>query len=866
MFKIVKPYITIVASVIILLLALWGILLIIQKQITSVAEDPKSLIPSDAIFVFSVSNPSASFLKFRETVYWQDLLEIEQFNRLDQNIEYIDSVVGACEQLPNLFKESTLLISFHNLRPGESGALFNLRMNRQYASRNASELLKKGFGFKVLNRYDFLDSEIINAKSADYDSLFISVYKGSLLVSRRERLIETSITQYNSGTNILSDEGFVKLKEFSGKNDKIYYNLENLCNSISKIATIDKHHFFDCEGFGKWLALDIHTYDRMLTFNGFIFSGVGNGLMAGSRSYEHSLLPVIPAGSFLLVGKTPADPYYDGVVQAGYAMFVKDFHEKTISPLLAIYMDDDVCVGEVIGKYNPQQLKADDILNGEYSMCLYKTAGSRIFEDLAGPGNYEEFEYIIHKNNYLVAFTDIEAARRWHGFYKNQQTFQHDPNTKMIISNLPSVSNYFFYIHIYDLITFLEDVFTNGTKEFLTANRPVIERFNRFALQITCHTDDLLQTHAIISHDPGATNILRKKWEAKLDDDINNRLFKVVSHVDQSREIIVTDKGNTFYLIGGTGKILWKRELPETLMSDVYQIDYYNNNRYQYLFNTSNYVFLIDRLGRDVANYPLKLPEKASAPMAVFDYENDKDYRLLIPTRSRAILNLDKTGSPVAGWQYTKSNEEVKKPVEHIRLDGKDFLFVTDRSGVPQIINRRGQIRVKTPKNLEISRNNPVYFDESPGKSHFMVSSKNGHLIEIMIEGKISKFAIDDFSRDHFFVYHDLNRNGKKDYLFLDDDQLSVYDNTGKELFCFRFDNRIDQMPLVFDLDEKGVFVGVTDSKANKIYLFSAEGKNIIPFVVEGNVPFTVKKTGNPQTLEIVKGLDDIIRSYRIAF
>ncbi len=870
MYKILKPYITIVAGVVFLLLVIWGILFFFQKQITAVADDPESLIPSDAIFVIYFNEPIESTVKLRETIFWKDLSKIEQIDKLDKSITFIDSIVNSSEQVQNLLKESKLWASFHNVQQNKRAGLFNLKLKQQrFASKNIPELLQKDLDFKILNQYKFLDAKIINGKFRENDSLFLSFYKGSLLISNQSKLVETSITQYNSGTNILSDDDFARLKELSGNDDKIYYDLRNLCSNINKIADIDNHLFFDCESFGTWLAWDINLYDQFLTFNGFILPEKEDNLITGVEPQEHLLLPVIPSGSFFLVTQTPAESYFDLVKQAGYTLFVKDVHTKEISPLLAMYINDSVSVSGIIEEYDLNRLNISDYFAGEYDddMYLYKTDNNKIFEKLIGYGVSEDFEYVIHKDSFLVAFTDIDAVGKWYGFYKNHQTFYHAQNAKSIINHLPAVGNYFVYVHIPDVILFMNDIFTPGTRDFLDADRRIVERFEGLAVQITHQSGKLFQNHAIISHDPYTLNIPRKKWEVLLDSTLNRKLFNVVNHVDNSEEIIVTDKADMLYLISDSGQILWKRKLPEAIMSDIYQIDYYKNNKYQYLFNTPDYIFLIDRLGRDVADYPLKLPQTASAPMAVFDYENNKNYRLLVPTENKTILNLDKTGSNVDGWQYTKSKNIVKRPVQHIRLEEKDFLFVIDTTGVPEILNRRGQVRVKTPKRMAISQNNRVYFDDDPGKSHFMISAKNGHLIEITINGKISKFAIDDFSGNHFFVYHDLNSDGKKDYLFLDNDLLSAYDFTGRQLFSYRFENNIDERPFVFDFNEKGVFIGIADKDAKKIYLISsAEGKNIIPIGIKADVPFVVKKTGTHQIFEIIKGLDKIVRSYEITF
>ena len=63
-------------------------------------------------------------------------------------------------------------------------------------------------------------------------------------------------------------------------------------------------------------------------------------------------------------------------------------------------------------------------------------------------------------------------------------------------------------------------------------------------------------------------------------------------------------------------------------MGTVSQIDYYKNGKLQLLFNTENQLYMIDRLGNFVTNYPIDLPTTTHLSHALFDYDNNKKYRI----------------------------------------------------------------------------------------------------------------------------------------------------------------------------------------------------------------------------------------------
>ena len=44
------------------------------------------------------------------------------------------------------------------------------------------------------------------------------------------------------------------------------------------------------------------------------------------------------------------------------------------------------------------------------------------------------------------------------------------------------------------------------------------------------------------------------------------------------------------------GKVLWKIPVGDQITSDILQVDFFNNNKLQYIFTTRNAIHIIDRL------------------------------------------------------------------------------------------------------------------------------------------------------------------------------------------------------------------------------------------------------------------------------
>ena len=82
--------------------------------------------------------------------------------------------------------------------------------------------------------------------------------------------------------------------------------------------------------------------------------------------------------------------------------------------------------------------------------------------------------------------------------------------------------------------------------------------------------------------------------------------FTLNNHRSGTKDIIVQDKDNTIHLISAGGKIKWSRSLESKILGDISQIDAYKNNKYQMVFNTKSKLHIVDILGNEIDDFPIK--------------------------------------------------------------------------------------------------------------------------------------------------------------------------------------------------------------------------------------------------------------------
>ena len=143
------------------------------------------------------------------------------------------------------------------------------------------------------------------------------------------------------------------------------------------------------------------------------------------------------------------------------------------------------------------------------------------------------------------------------------------------------------------------------------------------------------------------------------------------NHRTKQKDILAQDINNQLYLISNKGTLRWKKKLAGSILGKVKQIDIFKNGRLQMVFSTTKKVYVLDRLGRNVEGFPLNFKDRITQAVAVFDYDKNKNYRLLL-TQDKSLLMYDGKGKRVKGFSH-QSKKPVNSQPQHIRYNSKDY-------------------------------------------------------------------------------------------------------------------------------------------------------------------------------------------------
>ncbi|WP_242202530.1 ribonuclease HII [Aestuariivivens insulae] len=335
-----------------------------------------------------------------------------------------------------------------------------------------------------------------------------------------------------------------------------------------------------------------------------------------------------------------------------------------------------------------------------------------------------------------------------------------------------------------------------------------------------------------------------EEFSIKLDNDLLNSPQFVTNHITRAKEIVVQDVKNNLYLISNQGKILWKKQLHGPVLGAIEQIDIYKNGRLQLVFATPHRLYVIDRNGKDVAPFPGKFNDEITQPLSIFDYDRNKNYRLLV-TQGKNLLMYDKQAKPVSGFTFKNTNDAVIYQPQHFRIGSKDYLTVKTKSKL-YILDRTGRNRV-TPKTTTSYSTEALYLY----KGKFTTTSADGKLITIDTRGNTAIQDLNLLVNHHIFA-------SSKTLVTQSDNNLTIRSKT-KEL---DYGNYLP--PKLFYINDK-IYVTLTDLQTQKVYLFDSQTETLPNFPVYGNSLIDLDNIDRDRNLEFVtKGDNNNVILYQI--
>ncbi|TXD85359.1 ribonuclease HII [Subsaximicrobium wynnwilliamsii] len=692
----------------------------------------------------------------------------------------------------------------------------------------------------MVERFESKDESV--QKISLNNTIYYSAYKDSILfLSNRLYLVEQSFDT----KPIASELQRIYETSNSEKSVSVLINHKRFVQNLF----ISTNAHFNAQQFTNYSLLDADISQNDIIINGITTARDSSksliNIFKGSIPQEHLMPTVLPSSTqgfssfttdqikklktnLQLFKNTDSivemDRLFDNVIEFGQAEI------ENTSVFLMRSIDPSITIEELASQDVSSSYRTVDIYSHNAPEALFSTF-SPLVPNL-------RTSYFINLDDFFIFAESSATLENIIADYQNGNILAEDEPYKDMMKHLSDESSLLFYGNSKKLQAILEENIAGATDLNLDAYKTAAIQYiydSDFA-----HVNAILETHK----SRGASKSVSETVNVTIDANLSAAPQLAKNHTNNQMDVAIQDINNNLYLISNTGKVFWKKQLSGKILGKIEQIDMYKNGRLQLAFATANRVYVLDRDGKDVAPFPLKFNDEITQPLSVFDYDNKRNYRLVV-TQNKALLMYDQLGQAVTGFNFSPANNSISSQPKHFRVGRKDYIVFTEGDHL-EILDRVGKPRIKVKEKISFSGNEVYLYND-----HFTTTNTSGELLEVNQNGRVKHENLN------------LNANHKiattsKTLAAISDNNLTIKSKT----IALDFGNYTE--PSIFYIDDK-IYVSITDLQAKKVYLFDSQAKPTANFPIYGNSKIELANMDGDSNLEVLtKGSDNSVIIYKI--
>jgi hypothetical protein len=873
-------------------------------------------VPQKSPLVIEVKNQEGFYEAIKgKNAAFAELRGIPEFERLFSSISKFKNFVSTRSGINKLLEGKSIIISVNPTGKNQFSNLYLVQLDKN-ESNGAPEAVCAELGSAyTITRKNYENTIVFGAKSAELN-LFFACTDDIFMVSEDFILIETAIRHSNS-QNLLNNQEFTEayktIEETALAN--IFINHQTIHQILARLVAPEvRKNISQIASFSNWSALDLSANSSMLELNGFSVTRDSSdnylNVFRNQEAAKSIIEKAIPANASYFVSlnlkntSTFLDDYETYIKANGSfyprEMSLIEFQKKTnTNPVKLIkelggtqfagvytninksdptqnrFFVTDISnpteardkLTKAVSEYNGagnSQPHVQYVVDKKNKFDIYKLPINNMAESLFGRifsginGQY----FVLYKK-YLIWGDNLPGLKNYLQSLASEKTMANDSIYMAHLASGQSNPNLNIYARIPKIFRLKDAMLKPEVSTMLSNNEDVIRKFSTFSWQFSV-SDHMIKNQIKLKYDPNIKEEPQAVWQLKLEAPLAHKPKLVLNHKDlPNREVIVTDKSNNIYLINKDGLVLWTMNIPGEIMSDILQVDLYQNNKFQYVFNTKTQLYVIDRMGNKFGKFPLTLKSMASNGVSIVDYGKNKEFRFFVAGEDKKIYAFDRWGKLVGNWNFAGSESTITEPGKRFEVGDKDYLVFRDKQNT-YFLDRQGKSRDITPAPFDHSANPSYFFNDS--NPRLFSTDLSGKIHTVDFTGQAELKEVGKFGAGHHFAAEDIDGNGSPEYLFAEGKKLMVFASDGKKLFERSFPDLITETPSVWPFGNGSVKIGVVVGGENKVYLLDQKGSIQQGFPLEGNSSFTFGKfnDANGWYNLIIGGEGNTLVNYRI--
>ncbi len=851
-------------------------------------------VPLNASGLLIIKNFHSFYKKTLSTnLFWEELMAIKPVKKLSTEIAQVDSVLQNNDEISDMFQPE-LVVSLHTSGAKKFDYIFTAQLNTPVDESRVKTYLEQLFRATVTSRQ--YENTAIYAIALSGEKLYCVAGKRFVSFSFSSILIEDVVRHWHSGQTLFSDKNFARVYQTLGAQSEFYVLLKPH-SALQNMAVYFKRYFHRTGDYSDWTVFDGTLKPNAVELTGFSVAGdsANHYLSVFQNQAKQNLqspeyLPKTTA-FYYHIGFSDSKTYQKKYIQylkGAKRGFKRDKHidelnkyfQSSIEKEFLFRLVDEAtfaiaqpplgeefknsyvlakCVdAEKVLLLLTQNSAASEKINNIDVFTLNTAIHFGLLLNPVFPEFKQASVFVI--DDYLIFASNKRAAEEFIRQYRFRHTLANDESYRSLTNNISSESNSTVYFNIPQSENLILWALSNEAQQFFKTNKDVLNKYQAVIWQTAHVKNNLYYQYAYIKYNPAFKLSTASLWEVALDTAFTRAPQVVINHKTGLKEIVVQDVNNVLYLISPTGKILWKKSLPLPIKGKIYQIDRYKNGKLQLLFNTAEKLYLIDRNGNFVEPYPVKLPEKASGPLQVMDYDNNRKYRILVPCFDNMVYNYNADGNLVNGWLFEKQLSPVLKIYPHFAINGKDYLTFVNQEGKVLVTGRNGKQRIAITETVPFTAFVADYLSvaSSIAKTSIIGVDTSGTLYRLYYNNtqQVSKRKTALTFADFGLV----DNNKKPDIIFSDKNKVEVYTLDEAKIWSAELPQPVTYIHYIKAGQQK--YIGAV--AGNEIFLYDNEGNLLPDFPVKGNTPFAIDDLEKDGKYNLIIGDKNVLLNYQL--
>ena len=805
-------------------------------------------IPDSAVAVIEINDWNKLSQELHSKGSGAALVKTEAWTRLDDQVAFLGQMVGSNSALKAAVYNSRLTISAHLTSADDFGYLFSMPVKKM-TNDDVLRAFSANLNVTSVNKRTFKAIALVDVAMKDGRHFSFTIIHDILSFSFNSFLTETAITALTGDGNLAGDKVLCKVLKKTEPSEaaRLFINFKKAAVIFPVVFRSQKAGLLkDVSTAQSWGGYSISLSDDQINMAGFGFVGEENKEAAGFNVLSNTIWNNIPDNAaYINAGFNHTDAHASGKPDASNIL-IADFKDwpgeahafVTLEPLREDFNDQNMFIIQVkdevkaivglkhlISIDGSKAMPTDTFMHVE----IYNLKDGSVLNHVFG-SSFTTFGNVLFgiSNHVAIFCNNLDILKFTLEKIGKGETINKEAGLLKTIGDTKSGTGAI-YMNTTKSALLLSGLIREGS-----TLQNYLATLNGISVVSTVSGEWNSSRVTLVTGNGNSTNggLL---WKTKLLawSDFTPQI--VVNKETNEKEIFTQDTANNIYLISKSGEIIFTRNIGEKIIGGVHQLALHDDGKYEYIFNTSAHVFMIDRAGNDVASYPLRIGSQASAGLTCVSNGNRSYY--YVPCLNGRIYGYEATGKPLSGWSPRKGVGVMTKPLLPFTYKKNELMLAFNASGKLMLLNAKGDIKWSVD-NLPVTAQS---FSLVQTQDDFVVLNAAGtQLIEISSDGndKLKPLVDSAFS----FAATATSDTGYR-YFFSSLHDIRSYDETGK------FKNAVSlKTSTISGIEVQGVFeersydkyLLVKDSDAKRVSVYDLNLKQVAEYAVTNAGTFTI--------------------------